>query len=64
MWEEEKDKIPYTNVKPNKQSDKTKKPPKCSIKQRLRTDLGWSFGVNTAIQLVWFNQFMGSGPSH
>ena len=33
--------------------DNTKTPPKTSITQRLRTDLGRSFGVTTVIQLLW-----------
>ena len=37
---------------------------KCSITQRLWTDLRCSLGVTTAIQLVWLNQFTGSQPSH
>ena len=37
------------------QSDNTKTPPKCSISQRLRTDLGRSVAKTTAIQLVWLN---------
>ena len=39
-----------------------KTPQKSSIKQRLR-NLGWSFGVTTATQLVWLTWFTGS-PSH
>ena len=30
-------------------------PPKTSITQRLRTDLGRLVGVTTVIQLVWLN---------
>ena len=37
---------------------------KTSITQRLRTDLGRSIGVTTAIQLVWLNRFTGIQPSH
>ena len=49
------DKSPYTNrkVKRAKSQHKTK-PPKSSITQRLRTDLGRWIGVSTATQLVWF----------
>ena len=36
---------------------------KSSIKRRLRTDLGRSVGVTTAIQLVWLTWFTGP-PSH
>ena len=46
-----------------KQNENTKTPPKTSITQRLRTDLGWSIGVTTAIQLVWLNRFTGSKNS-
>ena len=38
-------------------TDNTKTPPKTSITQRLRTDLGRSVRVTTAIQLVWLNRF-------
>ena len=34
-------------------------PQNSSIKLRLRTDLGRSVGVTTAIQLVWINGFTG-----
>ena len=44
--------------------DNTKTPPNTSITQRLLTDLGRSFGVTTAIQLVWLNRFTGTKPSH
>ena len=37
----------------NGQRDNTKAPPKWSITQRLRTDLGRSVRVTTATQLVW-----------
>ena len=37
----------------------TQTPQKCSIKQRLRADLGRSVGVTTAIQLVWLTWFTG-----
>ena len=42
--------------------DNTKTPPKPSITQRSRTDLGRSVGV-TVIQLVWLNRFTGIQPS-
>ena len=54
----------YQQKSPTKESDNTKTPPKSSITQRLRTDLGQSVGVTTATQLVWLNQFRGSQPSH
>ena len=47
-----------------KQRDNTKTPPKTSITQRLRTDLGRSVGVTIATQLALLNRFMGSQPSH
>ena len=50
--------------KSKKQPDNTKTPPKTSITQRLRNDLGRSVGVTTATQLVWLNRFTGSQPSH
>ena len=45
------------------QSDNTNNATKSSIKQHLRTDLGWSVGVTTATQLVWLTWFTGP-PSH
>ena len=45
------------------QSDNTNNATESSIKQRLRTDLGWSVGVTTATQLVWLTWFTGP-PSH
>ena len=50
--------------KSKKQRDNTKTPPKTSITQRLRTDLGRSVGVTTANQLVWLNNLTGSQPSN
>ena len=50
--------------KSKKQRENTKTPPKTSITQRLRNDLGRSVGVTTATQLVWLNWFTGSQPSH
>ena len=47
-----------------KQRDNTKTPQQTSITQRLGTDLGWSVGVTTAIQLMWLNRLTGSKPSH
>ena len=49
------DKTPYTNRINRKQKDNTQTPPKTSITQRLRTDLGRSVGVTTVIQLVLLN---------
>ena len=56
-------KIQHTNRKFQKrQSDNTKTPPKTSITQQLRTVLGRSVGLTTAIQLVWSNWLTGSKP--
>ena len=54
------DKSPYTygNVLKGKVKTQTT-PQKSSIKQRLRTDLGWSVGVTTATQLLWLTWFTG-----
>ena len=56
------DKSPNTPEKSEKQRDNTKMPPKTSITQRLRTDLGRSVEITTATQLVWFNRLTGSQP--
>ena len=53
-----------STAKSKKQSENTKTPPKSSITQRMRTDLGRSVGVTTATKLVWLNRFTGSQPSH
>ena len=45
-------KAPTPTEKSKKQHDNTKTPPKTSITQRLRTDLGRSAGATTATQLV------------
>ena len=39
-------------------------PQKSSITQRLRTDLGWSVGVTTATQLVWFTGLRAHLPTN
>ena len=44
-------------------SDNTKMPPKSSIIQLLRTDLGRSVGVTTATQLAWLTGLRAK-PSH
>ena len=65
IWlSESYDESPYINGKFNNQLTTQKHQQKISITQRLRTDLGRSVGVSTAIQLVWFNQFTGTQPSH
>ena len=58
------DKASTPTEKPTKQRDNTLTPRKTSITQRLRTDLGRSFGVTIAVQLVWLNRLMGSQPFH
>ena len=59
------DKSPYIDRKIQKAIQQHKNPTKTSITcKRLRTDLGQSVGVTTAIQLVWLNRFTGSQPSH
>ena len=45
------------------QSDNTNNATKSSITQRLPTDLGRSFGVTTATQLVWLTGLRAQ-PSH
>ena len=57
-------KSPYTDRKSQKQRNNTKTPPKTSITQRLRTDLGRSVLVTIATHLVWLNRFKGSQPSY
>ena len=57
-------KAPTPTEKSKKQRETTKTPPKTSITQRLRTDLGRSVGVTIATQLVWLNQLTGTQPSH
>ena len=52
----------YTNGKLIYQLTTQKTPPKTSITQRLRTDLGRS--VTTAITLVWLKRLTGAQPSH
>ena len=51
-------KAPTTTEKSKKQRDNTKTPPKTSITQRLRTDLGRSVRVTIATQLLWSKQLI------
>ena len=44
-------------MKQCKIEENTKTPPKSSITQRMRTDVGRLVGVTTATQLVWLNRF-------
>ena len=52
-------KAPTQTEKSKQQHDNTKTPPKTSISQRLRTDLGRSVRLTIATQLVWLNRFYG-----
>ena len=54
------DKNTYTHKTPKKKRDNIQTPPKTSITQRLRTDLGRSAGVTIATRLVWLNLVTGS----
>ena len=58
------EKSPYTNRQIQKATRQHKKPPKYSITQRLRTDLGRLVEVTIAYQLVWLNRITGSQPFH
>ena len=58
------DKSPYTHRKILKATRHHKTPPKASIAQRMRTNLGRSVQVRTATQLVWSNWSMSAQPSH
>ena len=51
-------KSPYTIRKSKKQCDNINTPPKTSITQRLRTDLGRSVGVTEVTPPVLINRFM------
>ena len=64
IWLRRMTKAPTPIEKSEKQPDNTKKTPKTSIKQRLRTDLELPILVTTATQLVWLNRFTGSQLSH
>ena len=46
-------KLLHQQEKIQKTTDNTTTPSETSIAQRLRTDLGQSVGVKTAIELVW-----------
>ena len=58
------EKRPYTHREIQKATRQHKTPPKTSITQRLRTDLGRSVGVTPVTQMVWLNQFSSAQPSH
>ena len=64
IWLSRMTKAPTPTNKSKTKHDNTTTPPKTSITQPLRTDLGRSVGVAIATQLVWLNQFTGFQPSH
>ena len=64
IWLSPMTKAPTPTEKSKKQCDNTKTPPKTSITQRLRIELGRSVGVTIAIQLVWLSQLTGSQLSY
>ena len=57
-------KAPALTEESKKQRDNIKTPPKTSMAQRLRTDLGRSDGVTAVTQLVLLNLFTSAQPSH
>ena len=64
IWLSPMTKAPTATEKSRKQRDNTKTPPKTSITQWLRTDLGRSVGVTTVTPLVSLNWFISAEPSH
>ena len=64
IWLSPMTKAPTPTEKSKKQRDNTKTPPKTSITQRLRTDLGRLVEVTITTQLVWLNRFTRSQHSH
>ena len=52
--------LTYTQRKSKKQHDNTNTPPKTSITEVLRTDLGRSVGVKSATPLLWLNRMFYS----
>ena len=57
IWLRPMTKAPTPTEKSKKQCENTKTPPKTSISQRLRTNLGRSVGITIVTQLVWLNRF-------
>ena len=57
-WRNPMTKAPTPTEKSKEERDNTKTPPKTSISQRLRTDLGRSVGETIATKLVWLNRFL------
>ena len=64
IWLRLMTKAPTPTEKSKKKRENIKTPPKTSITQRLRTDLGLSVGITIVTQLVVLNRFTGSQPSH
>ena len=64
IWLSPMTKAPAPTEKSKKQRENTITPPKTSITQRLRTDIGRLVGATIATQLIWLNRFTGSRPSH
>ena len=62
VWLSPMSKTPTFIENPKKQRDNIQTPPKISITQRLRTDVGRTVEVTIATQLVWLNRFTGSQP--
>ena len=50
------DEIHYTHIKIHKATPQYKNATETSITHRFRTDLGRSFGLTTATQLVWLHR--------
>ena len=63
VWLGPMTKAPTPTEKSKQQCDNTKTPPKSSITQRLRTDLGRSVGVTIATKPMWLNRSTGPQPS-
>ena len=61
LWQKSLHPQKKNSKKPNMTTHKRHR--KNSITQRLRTDLGRSVLVTTAVELVWLNRFTGSQPS-
>ena len=53
---------PTLTEKSKKQRDNIKTPPKTSITEQLRTDIGRSVGVTAVTPMVWLNRFTIASP--
>ena len=51
-------KAPTPTEKSKNRHENTKTPPKTSITQRLRIDLGLSVGITIVTQLLWLNRLL------